>query len=118
MCQSVSECVSECECECVCQSVNVSVSECECEFVRKCECERVCVREREGQKRHTDLNAKRGSLGVVGMEGISEADPCLVRPEAYTTRISLREKDINLSIQISYERKYLFRGIQAPLALQ
>ena len=66
----------QCVWVCVSESVNVSV----------------CVREREGQKRHTDLNAKRGSLGAVGMEGISEADPCLVRPEAYTTRISLREK--------------------------
>ena len=48
----------------------------------------VCVRERErARRRHTDLNAKQGSLGAVGMEEISEADPRLVKPEA-TSQIS------------------------------
>ena len=99
MCESMRVSVNVCVCESMCVSVNVSVCESMC--VRKCECACVCesmcisvnvsvfvcmcVRERERpRRRHTDLNAKRGSLGAVGMEGISEADPCLVRPEAYT----------------------------------
>ena len=80
---------------------------CETEYVYQCECECVCVcvRERErARRRHTDLNAKQGSLGAVGMEGISEADPRLVRPEATS--------------QINYERQCLFRGLQTPLAPQ
>lgn len=73
VCVSESVNVRVCVRESMCISVNVSVFVC------------MCVRERERpRRRHTDLNAKRGSLGAVGMEGISEADPCLVRPEAYT----------------------------------
>lgn len=43
----------------------------------------VCQREK-GPEGDTDLNAKRGSLGASEHGGDFRADPCLVRPEAYT----------------------------------
>lgn len=64
----------------------------------------VCVSEREkGPEGDTQMSMLLIALGAVGMEGISEADPCLVRPEAYT---------ILEPLQISYERQYLFGGLQ------